>query len=200
MEIEKMEENKKKYKKKRIWFIKFIIATISMFVLMGLVHESGHILFCMLSGGKTLEVGYKDSCVGGVFYVYNQYPNRTSRAIGAIGGSLFECIIAFIICKIIWKTERGKIFFFGCGFSFISSCFCWGISPLIKFGDGHNFIMATNINPVLISVLGFIGMGISCIIWLFYWFTIYEIIIKNEKEGKKLNDKKNRIKNFITEK
>lgn len=161
-------------KKMCIWCICFLISTFSMAILMALIHESGHILFCMLSGGRTLEVGYMDSCVGGVFYVHNQYPNQTSRAIGAIGGNLFECIISFIICKIIWKTEKGKIFFFGVGFSFVSGCFYWGISPLIGFGDAYNFIEATNINPILVSVLGFTGMIINGILLYFYFFKLMD--------------------------
>lgn len=156
--------------KKLIWFM---MATVSIVFLMCLIHESGHIIFCLLSGGKVLGGGYKESSIViGILYVQVQTPNQTARAISTIGGSLFECIIALIICKIIWKTEKGVVFFFGCGFSFVSQCLYWGISPLIKFGDAYNFAVATNTNLILISIIGFIGAGISVIVVFFYWFEL----------------------------
>lgn len=158
-------------KKIYIWFI---IVSLLMVVFMCLVHECGHILFCLLSGGKIFEVGYAESSFGGLFYVSTKYPNQTARVIGALGGSLFECVIAFIICKIIWKTRRGVVLFFGCALSFVSACVYWSISPLIEFGDGYNFAMATNTDFMLMSTLGFVWTGITCFLVYFYWLRLMD--------------------------
>jgi hypothetical protein len=140
---------------------------------MGLIHEFGHILFCIISGGTPLKLGASDEYFG-VMHVTSYYPNQTSRLIGCIGGSLFECSIALILCRIIWKKRKGIKFFFGIGCSFPFQCLYWGLSPIIQYGDGYNFCIITNTPFILISLIGLTSSVIAFILLYYYHFQIFE--------------------------
>ena len=159
-----MKENETKYHMFLIFIATIIISTFFI-----LFHECGHILFFMLLGGKFLEAGFKDGFLGGI-YVNNSYPNQTARTFGIIGGSLAVIIVAFILCKIIWNTEKGVVFFYGSGQYICLELLYWGISPLIQYGDAYNFSCATGIDGIILSniflLLGIDGYFINFHYWI----------------------------------
>lgn len=132
----------------RFYILTFII--IAFFL--SIVHESGHIIFCCLVGGKTLLTGVKDEMLG-ILYVENQYPNQFARGIGALGGSLFDCIVILIILCLIKFTEKGEKMKLALFLTlWVESCY-WIISILLGFGDAWNYSQALGISSLSILII-----------------------------------------------
>jgi len=152
---------------------KFYILTclINLFFL-SIIHESGHILFCWLVGGKTLSVGYQDNI--GALYVENQYPNIFTRGIGALGGSLFDCCIVLSLLFIIQITKKGKKLSLGLILTiWCESCY-WILSILMQFGDGWNTSQALGINSLFILMISLFICILSYIVSMKITFKILD--------------------------
>lgn len=163
------QEQKKAKEKKKIqkYFSYLILPILLILLLIIVVHELGHIIVALLFNCKIKLISYNSKAI----FIQHETPtDRRESAIISLSGSLFSCLIALIIICFLnsKKFKKKELFIFlriACYIDIIIEILYWFISPLLKQGDGYDFIMYSQI-PLFYYYLIIIPSGI--IVILFY--------------------------------
>ncbi|MBD3341628.1 MAG: hypothetical protein GF353_21160 [Candidatus Lokiarchaeota archaeon] len=145
------------YVKKPILFI--IILTI-----FSIIHELGHAIAAILTGGECLAIGF--DFTNFCYYCKIKYYTIEGYRITVAAGSATSCGLAFIVN--LYSYKKKWIFLYSVSkIMLFSELMYWTISPLIGLGDGFVFFSSfEGVNPAFFSTL-FLGL-LTCLIVIYY--------------------------------
>src|SRR5258708_4468540 len=113
------------------------IMAYPMWLAMMAIHEMGHILTALLTGGRVERVTIPLVGFSRTDLSTNPYPLAVAWG-GPIGGSLMPLIILAIAHLVVRRARNAARVF--CGFCLVANGAYIGLGPWMTAGDGHDLL------------------------------------------------------------
>ncbi|WP_181350790.1 M50 family metallopeptidase [Thalassobacillus sp. CUG 92003] len=123
-----------------------------------LIHESGHSLMALLTGGEVRRISLFASTEGATMTAHRSW---LSQVLTSASGYVFSSVIAFLLFYLIYKGHSHIVIYILLGFLAINLVFwvrnVYGIFWLVTFGAGFIWMLRSGHETVIQYVLVFIA-------------------------------------------
>lgn len=133
--------------------IKHVSFYLIIFFVLIFLHECGHCLAAIFTGGECLGIWFLD-CENVLALAYTKVImfNMFQYRITVMFGTITACIVAASLMYLARIKNYSNLYLASSTFLFGDILANWGLSALLQYGDGHMLIEGTTINNILFAV------------------------------------------------